>query len=180
LWGKLVAGLRVSSVLTLFLVWPVLLACVMVSSYWANILSVIAYLSIVLITCVTTAVIALFCSVVFKKTSMALMTTYLVIILLFAAPLAVNYFAQTFFPEHPNTPYIEQLGVSSPFSAADAVPLKMGLTAGERDGNLAAIERQERGNWPLYGGYVGFSLGLDAVLFVVMIWLFNTRWRVAG
>jgi len=180
LWGKLIAGLRVSSVLTLFLVWPVLLACVMVSLYWANLLSVIAYLSIVLITCVTTAVLALFCSVLFKKTSIALMTTYLVIMVLFAAPLAINYFAQTFFPEHPNTAYIEQLGITSPFSAADAVPLKMGLTASERDGNTAAIERQELGNWPLFGGYVAFSLGLDAVLFVVMIWLFNTRWRVAG
>jgi hypothetical protein len=31
LWGKLIAGLRVSSVLTMFLLWPVLLACVMVS-----------------------------------------------------------------------------------------------------------------------------------------------------
>jgi len=37
--GKLIAGLRVSSVLTLFLVWPVLLACVMVSVYWSNLLS---------------------------------------------------------------------------------------------------------------------------------------------
>ena len=29
LWGKLLSGLRVSSVLTSFLLWPVLLACVM-------------------------------------------------------------------------------------------------------------------------------------------------------
>ena len=101
LWGKLIAGLRVSSVLTLFLVWPVLLACVMVSLYWTNLLSVVAYLSIVLITCLTTAMLALFCSVLFKKTSHAMMTTYLVIIVLFCAPLAVNYFAETFFPEHP-------------------------------------------------------------------------------
>lgn len=180
LWGKLIAGLRVSSVLTLFLVWPVLLACVMVSLYWANLLSVLAYLSIVMITCVTTAVIALFCSVFFKKTSIAMMTAYLVITVLFAAPLAVSYFARTFFPEHPNTQIIEQLGVASPFAAADAVPLKMGLTASERGGNTASIERQEQGNWPLFGGYVAFSLGLDGVLLLIMIWLFNTRWRVAG
>src|SRR4029077_3733071 len=90
LWGKLIAGLRVSSVLTLFLVWPVLLACVMVNSYWTNLLSVVAYLVIVLITCLTTAMLALFCSVLFKKTPQALMATYLVIILLFCAPLAVK------------------------------------------------------------------------------------------
>src|SRR5207237_10410876 len=98
LWGKLLAGLRVSSVLTLFLVWPVLLACVMVSVYWSNLLSVLAYMLIVLITCLTTAMIALFCSVLFKKTPQAMMATYLTIILLFTAPLAIQYFADTFFP----------------------------------------------------------------------------------
>src|SRR3954452_5714734 len=80
LWGKLVAGLRVSSVLTLFLVWPVLLACVMVSLYWSNMVSVLAYLVIVLITCLTTAVTALFCSSVFQKTATSLISTYLIIV----------------------------------------------------------------------------------------------------
>ena len=86
--GKLWAGLRVSSVLTLFLLWPLLLACVMVSSYWNNLLSVGAYTLIVLLTCLNTALLALFCSVVFRKTSTSLMTTYLLIILLYCAPLA--------------------------------------------------------------------------------------------
>ena len=43
---------------------------------------------IVLITCLTTAMLALFCSVLFKKTPQAMMTTYLAIIVLFTAPLA--------------------------------------------------------------------------------------------
>ena len=36
LWAKLISGLRVSSVLTMFLLWPLLLACVMVSFYWTQ------------------------------------------------------------------------------------------------------------------------------------------------
>jgi hypothetical protein len=32
----------------------------------------------------------------------------------------------------------------------------------------------------LFFGYVAFSLGLDALLLLTMMWLFNTRWRVAG
>ena len=36
LWGKLISGLRVSSVLTSFLLWPLLLACVMVPYYWTQ------------------------------------------------------------------------------------------------------------------------------------------------
>jgi ABC-type transport system involved in multi-copper enzyme maturation permease subunit len=179
LWGKLIAGLRVSSVLTLFLVWPVLLACVMVSVYWGNLLSVAAYLVIVLITCLTTAMIALFCSVLFKKTPQALMTTYLAIILLFCAPLAVKYFADTFFPEHPAVKTIDAAGFTSPFSAAAAVPLDPGPTTGNgRDPN--AVQQAAIGNWPLFFGYAAFSLALDGLLLVTMMWLFNTRWRVAG
>ena len=36
LWPKLISGLRVSSVLTMFLLWPLLLAVVMVNAYWTN------------------------------------------------------------------------------------------------------------------------------------------------
>jgi hypothetical protein len=81
-------------VLTSFLLWPLLLACVMVSFYWANLPTVLAYLAIVLVTCLTTATLALFCSVVFRKTSVSLMTSYLLIVVLFAMPLALAFFAR--------------------------------------------------------------------------------------
>jgi ABC-type transport system involved in multi-copper enzyme maturation permease subunit len=174
LWGKLLAGLRVSSVLTLFLVWPVLLACAMVQDYWGNLPAVGAYLSIVLLTCLTTAMIALFCSVIFRTTSMSLMTTYLIIILLFCAPLAVNFFAETFFAEHPNTAKIAWLGITSPFAAAHAIPLDIQV------GNEALTQTQLMGNWPLYALYAGFTLVLNGTLLLIMMWQFNTRWRVAN
>lgn len=172
LWGKLIAGLRVSSVLTMFLLWPVLLACGMVQSYWTNLLSILAYLVIVLLTCLTSAHMALFCSVLFRKTSTSLMTSYLLIILLFCVPIAIQYFALRFFDAHPVTQHIEWVGVSSPFSAAFAVPLNMDLSA--------EPDKIDYGNWPLFGTYVGFTLVLNALLLVTMIWLFNVRWRVAG
>jgi ABC-type transport system involved in multi-copper enzyme maturation permease subunit len=174
LWGKLVAGLRVSSVLTLFLVWPVLLACAMVSLYWRNLSSVGAYVLIVLLTCLTTAVIALFCSVLFHKSSTSMITSYMVIIALFCAPLAVRYFAETFYPTHPNTPIVAQAGFTSPFAAAFAVPLDVGLSSDAVDANQAI------GNWPLFGAYVVFTLAMNGILSATMMWLFNVRWRVAG
>jgi ABC-type transport system involved in multi-copper enzyme maturation permease subunit len=183
LWGKLIAGLRVSSVLTLFLVWPVLLACVMVSVYWTQLHAVVAYLLIVLLTCLTTAMLALFCSVLFKKTSHAMMTTYMVIIVLFCAPLAGKYFAQTFFPEDPAMKYIEGAGFTSPFAAAQAVPLDAGdvsRNTAPQSQNQSRALAQSIGNWPLFFGYVGFTLALNGGLLLVMMWLFNTRWRVAG
>jgi len=96
LWGKLLAGLRVSTVLTSFLVWPLPLAAVMVGYYWGNLPTMFCYVLVIAITCLTTAVVALFCSVIFRKTVISLMTAYLVILVLFMLPPAVNYFVDTF------------------------------------------------------------------------------------
>jgi hypothetical protein len=153
----------------------------MVSVYWSNLLSVAAYLAIVLITCLTTAMIALFCSVLFKKTPQSLMTTYLVIIVLFCAPLAVRYFAETFFPTHESVKIINAAGFTSPFAAAQAVPLDTGTTtANSNVPRSQSAQITQLGDWPLFMSYVAFSLGLDGVLLLTMMWLFNTRWRVAG
>ena len=171
LWGKLIAGLRVSCVLTTFLLWPLLLACLLVSNYWTNFGAVLAYIGIVLVTCLTTAVLALFCSVVFRKTSVSLMTSYLVIILLFCAPLAARFFAEGFFPNHPATPYIIDAGLTSPFAATFAIPLDVEVTLDSgpgREGDLALLL-----------SFFTFTIALDVVLAAAMIWLFNTRWRVA-
>lgn len=172
LWGKLIAGLRISSVLTMFLLWPVLLACVMVSQYWTNLLGVLLYLAIVLATCATTAILALFFSVMFRKTATSLMVTYMAIIILFCAPLAVLFFAQTFFPTHPNTDIVKQLGFTSPFAAAFAVPMDM-------DAAQTANEAAEQGDWGLVILYFGFTAGMLGALAATIVWLFNTRWRVA-
>lgn len=172
LGGKLLAGLRVSSVLTLFLMWPVFLATVMVQSYWTNLLSVLAYFIIVLITCATTAIVALFCSVCFRKTSVSLMTSYLLIVLLFGTPLAIEFFARQFFPTLTVTQQLEWLGVSSPFAAAFAVPLNV-------DPTVVNPDLFDFGNWPLYAGFLGFSCLLNGSLLTLMLYLFRIRWRVA-
>lgn len=177
LWGKLFAGFRVSCVLTLFLLWPLLLACVMVSAYWPNLLSVGAYLVIVLLTCLTTAITALFCSVLFKKSSQAMMTTYLVIILLFCGPLAATFFAQTFFPGHPATPVVKQVGMVSPFATAFSVPLD--IDTDDQSLDRMGRPRVPQRDWWLFGSFVLVNSLQNGALLVTMIWLFNTRWRVA-
>lgn len=173
LWGKLIAGLRVSSVLTSFLLWPVLLACVMVSSYWSNLPSVAAFLGIIALTCLTTAMIALFCSVIFHKTSQSLMATYLVIVVLFCAPLAARFFAEGFFPNHPATPYVINAGFTSPFAATFAIPLDVEISVNEGSA-------QREGNLPLVLYHAIFAVLLNCSLLLAMIWLFRKRWRVAG
>ncbi len=174
LWGKLVAGLRVSSVLTTFLLWPLLLACAMVGYYWVNLLGIAAYLLIVVLTCLTTAMAALFYSVVFHKSSHSLMATYLTIIILFCLPLAIGSFGDTFFPDDPATQVLKSTGALSPLSACFEVPMDDVASTGQA-GNAAYA-----GSWPRFFAYVGSTLLLNLGLLLTMIWLFNTRWRVAS
>jgi hypothetical protein len=136
---------------------------------WSNLLSILAYVGIVAMTCLTTACVALFSSVFFKKTATSLMTTYLVIVLLFCAPLAMEFFASQFFANSPVTPVVRSLTVTSPFAATFFVPLEFNTP--EMDDLV--------GNWRYVFSYFAFSGMLNACLMGAMIWLFNTRWRVA-
>src|SRR5436190_877488 len=121
-----------------------------------------------------------------RETLDLLLTT---IIVLFCAPLAIQYFADTFFPYDQARPevnrptlYIRDAGFTSPFAAAQAVPLDTGTisTSGSTPGSPNAAQLAAIGDWPLFFRYILFSLGLNGLLLLTMIWLFNTRWRVAG
>ncbi|MCA9266415.1 MAG: ABC transporter permease subunit, partial [Planctomycetales bacterium] len=173
LWGKLVAGLRVSSVLTMFLVWPLFLAVVMVPFYWQNLPATGAYFSIILMTCATTAILALFCSVLFQKTSISLMTTYLTLVVLFCAPLAILFFAETFFRGTPAAEWARALQAVSPFGAAFSIPLDLRSISANGTSGMAGR------SWGAYGAYLAFTGCLNGLLLLNMIWLFNARWRVS-
>jgi ABC-type transport system involved in multi-copper enzyme maturation permease subunit len=167
LWPKLLSGLRVSSVLTMFLMWPVVLATVMVSAYWLNLPAVLGYFVIVLFVCLTTATVALFCSVMFHKTSIALMTTYLAIVTLFTLPVAVTFFAQTFFPGEVATGWIGDLSFASPFLTAFKLPI---------DARIVDVEYVPP-DWGFMACFIGFYLLFNGGLLAAMSWLFNIRWR---
>ena len=167
LWGKLLSSLRISSVLTSFLVWPLLLACLLPPwTYWNDIVTMFGYVAIIALTSLTTTTLAMFCSVVFRKTSVAMMTSYLAIMLLFAVPVAVEWFAQLFFRTAPVTEVIGQLTFTSPFAAAFSLPLN------PRD------SPPRPANWPVFWGFLTFYVMAAVALLWSMLWLFNVRWRV--
>ena len=185
LWGKLLSGLRVSSVLTSFLLWPVFLALMMVSEYWVNLPTILAYVVIFCLTCLTTAMLALFCSTIFHKTSTSLMATYTIILILYVGIPTAYLFGNTYFKNEPATQVVEKMTVSSPFAAAFFMPIYMD----DYDTESAAWEKARPSQtqffgYPLadlkhFGGYVLFTLVLNAILFLAMIWMFNSRWRVS-
>lgn len=172
LWGKLLSGMRVSSVLTLFLMWPVLLATVMPmpASFWSQIPTIAGYLAIVLLACATTSITALMASILAHRSSVSLMASYLVVGLLFTGPVAAVAFATTFFPDSAVTLAIGWSRITSPFAAAFALPLSFDLFEG----------RGWAADMPCYLGHVAFALVYNATLLATMAWLLKTRWRVAS
>jgi hypothetical protein len=162
----------VSSVLTSFLLWPVLLACVMPLPFWYNLPTMLGYVIVVGLTCVTTATTALFCSTVFQKSSTSLISTYMIIGVMFMAPIAMTFFAETFFRGTAGASLVDTFGVISPFAAVFALPLDVSR---DEINATAAIA----GNLPLFFGYIGWSMLYNSALVAAMMRLFQVRWRVA-
>jgi ABC-type transport system involved in multi-copper enzyme maturation permease subunit len=191
LGGKLIAGLRVSTVLTLFLVWPLFLACVIFllmspvsqdNFYWVNLKSIGAFMVIILCTCLTTAILAMFCSVLFRQTSVSLMTSYIALAILFCLPLAVSFFVATFYPNQVDQAWNQLLGITSPFATTFSIPLKVDTfdTAGLPPPRSALDDgTASAASWHLFFAYLATLLVLVGGLFAAMIRLFETRWRVA-
>jgi ABC-type transport system involved in multi-copper enzyme maturation permease subunit len=167
LWGKMISSLRVSSVLTAFVGWPLLLAWLLPPwTYWRYTPSMLGYVAIVVMSGLTTTMLALFCSVLFRKTATAMMTAYLLIMLLYAAPLVVQWLAQLLYPKEAGTALIAKLTFTSPFAAAYALPLKIG-----DDMNLS--------NWPVFLGYMALYGIINLGLMFAIVEFFNARWRVS-
>ena len=168
LWGKLLSGLRVSSVLTSLLLWPLLLSCVITSAFWSDWRIMLAYLAIIALVCLTTSLVALICSVLFRKTSVSMITAYMIIVVAFTAPVAARIFAETFYEGRME--WVAGATFTSPFATAFGLPIN----------SVSEGTRPPPPNWPLWFSHIGFYLALDTVLAAGMVWLFNTRWRVAS
>jgi len=152
LWGKLLVGLRISCVLTGFLLWPLLLAAVLVDSFWSNWLAVLLMLAVVITVCVTNGVIALFCSSIMRKTSVALLATYTIILSLYALPIAAIAMLKLLQPQWlVSETWITWTSLTSPFAALFAIPLNENLNrSGDGPVNI--------GNLKLVAVYFAFSL----------------------
>ena len=162
LWGKLIAGLRVSSVLTMFLVWPIALAALLVPVYWKNFGAVAAYLGIILLTCLSTAVIALFCSALFRKTAVSMITAYAMIATLFFGPSAVRYLDRVFGVSavaSTVTAPVEPVFAIEPTGrggiSPDSNAFRSGQASGGQANNVAAASGGQASGGPTATGRVG-------------------------
>jgi ABC-type transport system involved in multi-copper enzyme maturation permease subunit len=138
---------------------------------------------IFLLTCLTTATLALFCSTLFRKTTTSLIATYSIILLLYLLPVAANYFGQTYFPATRGTEIASQLTIVSPFATAVDLPIAAGSGWTRFDATTSLSGVDSASFWRSminFGWYAGFTLALNCLLMGGMIWMFNSRWRVAS
>ncbi|MCA9257545.1 MAG: ABC transporter permease [Planctomycetales bacterium] len=170
LWGKLLSGLRVSSVLTGFLMWPVFLACGMQTEFYRNFLTMLGYFLIVIFTAVTTSMTALAASTLFRRTSTSLMASYLVLAGLFLTPLAASAFTDAFLESDQAATVVRAAEATSPFAAAFRLPLTI-----EINDQLVSNASDMR----VDTGYFAFTLIYNLALLAAIIALFGRRWRVA-
>ena len=177
--GKLISGLRVSSVLTLFLLWPVFLAVCLSPGFRANLLPMLCYFVVFCLTCLTTANLALFCSTRCQKTSTSLIATYAIILILYLVPPAVAVFANQYYENSVDQEMAQAMTITSPFAANLLIPLEIDSLTNLSSGFSEQWSTFDIRKYWHFGAYVLFTLGLNGVLLGVMVWMFNSRWRVA-
>lgn len=149
LWGKFLVRFRITLVLTAFLLWPLILGAALNSSFWSNGLTVLGMFLIVAVVCLVNCIIALTCSVFCRKTSIALLTTYTVLLMLYVMPPAMVTLASTLEMSASTIAQATWMGVASPFSALFALPLNQEIAPENPAVNT--------GNLPIVFGYFAFS-----------------------
>lgn len=172
LWGKLVAGFRVSFVLTGFLMFPLLLSCINpeLSRNWR---AMLAYFGICIAASIFNSVLSLFVSTLVRRTSVALMTCYVTLLVLYGLPIAIYFLFWNFSPPDADVENLRILGLASPLMASDSVP----MTAVQSGTSTA---RAKVGSWPLVVGYFGITLLMTVLLLTITTFLFRSRWRLTG
>ncbi|MBN8603583.1 MAG: ABC transporter permease subunit [Planctomycetes bacterium] len=176
-WGKLLAGFRVSFVLTMFLMWPFLLAMILnsiadVNNYFSKWPSLLAFVGIVMMCCVTNSVVAMFCSSIARKTSVAMMVSYAILLGLYALPLTLWGIADAFSLDKGFIDATRWSALSSPMVACISVPFDL---AGKSSPMVDELMR----DWMQVFGYYVTTFLLTTGLIGLMLALFRNRWTLS-
>jgi ABC-type transport system involved in multi-copper enzyme maturation permease subunit len=120
--GKFISSFRVSYVLTLFLIWPVVLGTVMNHDLRKNVLSVLLCILIITVCAVVNSVIAIFCSSLFKRTMYAIIASFSCVIAAYLIPLVAYQVSDGTLGLDMISRDVKWIGVMSPFMAIHNVP----------------------------------------------------------
>ncbi len=119
--AKLLAALRVSTVLTFLLTEQLLLAYVLLPELRDRFWTLLAYLAIIAMTCLATSTVGLMCSSLARRTASAMVLTYLTLLALFVVPMGLEMYLQKI--GSISEKQLAAFTITSPFSAAFGVPM---------------------------------------------------------
>ncbi len=180
-FAKLLAALRVSTVLTFLLTEQLLLAYLLIPELRDSAWTLLVFLAIIATTCLATSTIGLLCSALSRKTSVAMVVTYMVLLVLFVGPIGVRSYLEGL----TNISYeqIEALTITSPYSAAFSVPMKFSQRS-QPDASAASLMLKSTLipglRLPVWAAFLLLYPMLAVVLYGATYVAFRYRWWKAG
>lgn len=179
-FAKLIAALRVSTVLTFLLTEQILLAYVLIPELRERFWTLFVFLAIIAVCCLTTSTVGLLCSALVRRTAVAMVMTYMTLLVLFVGPVGVARFLQNF-----STLSDEgraALTITSPYSAAFSIdlPARSDWTA-DATRPADATSRLVPGlELPVWAVYLLATPPFCVLLMGVTYLVFRWRWWRAG
>ena len=155
---------------------PIVLAGALEPEYWTfdNALMLAASVVTIFFTCGLTTSIALFCSSVFRRSSVSLIVSYLMIIILFLAPMAVQTVAESVSNDSVSVDQVQELTWTSPFAVVFSLPFQVEVSESVEDFVGKQVDSDE-GTWRLFFGYVGFAVVMLLSLPMIMLVMLRRR-----
>ena len=183
IFAKLMAALRVSTVLTFLLTEQLLLAYILIPELRDRFLTLVEFLAIIAATCLITSTVGLFCSSLSRRTGRAMIVTYLMLLVLFVGPVGLNRYLEAF-ARKVTAQQLSAMTVTSPFAAAFSVslPIKTSITdtAGAPNENADATVLVPRIGLPVWAVFLMLTGPICLVLYTFTYFAFRWRWWKAG
>jgi len=177
-FAKLLAALRVSTVLTFLLTEQLLLAYALIPELRERLWTLLIYLAIIGATCLISSTVGLMCSSLTRRTSAAMVVTYLLLMLLFAAPVGVNRFLEGF--TDLSEARLSALTVTSPFSAALSVARARSSGISSDTAQEVVVANVPGLDLPVWAVYLALAPILAALFYGITYLAFRWRWWKAG
>jgi ABC-type transport system involved in multi-copper enzyme maturation permease subunit len=184
--AKLVAALRVSTVLTFLLTEQLVLAYALLPELRYRIWTLLVFLLIIATTCLATSSVGLMCSSLVRRTSTAMILTYLTLLLLFVMPMGLGWYLEGMSQEKSLSPQrLAAITVTSPFSAALSVPMHINRADAWTRQTLDVAETVRVPLFrdlalPVWAIFLIISPPLSLVFIGIAYQVFRWRWWKAG
>ena len=186
-FAKLLAALRVSTVLTFLLTEQLWLAYFLIPELRDRFWTLGVFLAIIATTCLATSTIGLLCSALSRKTSVALVMTYMVLLILFVGPIGVRQYLENV--SKISYEQIDALTITSPYSAALSLPMKSSQTSSGFAADSAPTATVDSGlkatlvpgiGWPVWAVFLLLYPVLAVILYGATYVAFRYRWWKAS